>query len=480
MSGLLAYGAYLPYHRLQRKAVAAALGGRGGSGARTVASFDEDTTSLGVEAARITLRGHAAASGPRQVYFATTAPAYLDKTNATAIHAALGLDESVLAVDMVGSVRSGVGALLAASAATEPTLVVLSDIRTGLSGGADERDGGDGAAALLVGPGTPEAPVLAEILANASATEEFLDRWRVPGDDHSRVWEERFGESVYVPLADRAFADLLKQIDLTPDQIDYLIVTGLHARSVASFTRRAGVRPDAVVDGLAKTVGNTGTAHAGLLLADTLDRAGAGKTIVVVVLADGVTVVALRTTEALPEHRAAVSVAAQIAGGRDTLRYADFLNWRGRLATEPPRRPDPDAYAAPPAGRNADWKFGFTGSRCNNCATRHLPPARVCRSCGAVDDMAPERLADTYGTVATFTIDRLAFTPSPPLVAVVIDIDGGGRFKCELTDVDPDSVAIGDRVEMTFRKVNTARGIHNYFWKARPVRAAGSTEGLEA
>ncbi len=94
--------------------------------------------------------------------------------------------------------------------------------------------------------------------------------------------------------------------------------------------------------------------------------------------------------------------------------------------------------------------------------------------------MTPQRLADIHGTVATFTIDRLAFTPSPPLVAVVIDIDGGGRFKCELTDVDPDSVAIGDRVEMTFRKVNTARGIHNYFWKARPVRAAGSTEGLEA
>jgi hypothetical protein len=31
-------------------------------------------------------------------------------------------------------------------------------------------------------------------------------------------------------------------------------------------------------------------------------------------------------------------------------------------------------------------------------------------------------------------------------------------------------VAIGGRVEMTFRKVVTAGGIHNYFWKARPLR----------
>ena len=58
---------------------------------------------------------------------------------------------------------------------------------------------------------------------------------------------------------------------------------------------------------------------------------------------------------------------------------------------------------------------------------------------------------------------------SPPLVAVVIDFDGGGRYRCELTDVDAETVAIGDRVEMTFRRTYTSGGIHNYFWKARPL-----------
>ena len=33
-------------------------------------------------------------------------------------------------------------------------------------------------------------------------------------------------------------------------------------------------------------------------------------------------------------------------------------------------------------------------------------------------------------------------------------------------------VAIGDEVEMTFRRLFTADGVHNYFWKARPVRKA--------
>ena len=84
--------------------------------------------------------------------------------------------------------------------------------------------------------------------------------------------------------------------------------------------------------------------------------------------------------------------------------------------------------------------------------------------------MTHERLADSRATVATFTIDRLAYSLNPPVVAAVVDFDGGGRFRCELTDVDPTAVEIGGRVEMTFRKISTANGVHNYFWKARPVR----------
>ena len=37
-------------------------------------------------------------------------------------------------------------------------------------------------------------------------------------------------------------------------------------------------------------------------------------------------------------------------------------------------------------------------------------------------------------------------------------------------------VAIGDRVAMTFRRLFTADGIHDYFWKGRPIRSATSTE----
>jgi uncharacterized OB-fold protein len=34
-----------------------------------------------------------------------------------------------------------------------------------------------------------------------------------------------------------------------------------------------------------------------------------------------------------------------------------------------------------------------------------------------------------------------------------------------------DDLKIGDRVEMTFRRLFSADGLHNYFWKARPIRS---------
>ncbi len=472
MAGLIAYGAYVPYHRLKRSEIAQVLGGGGGEGTRAVAAYDEDPTSMGVEAARHAVRGVVAAARPRRLLFATADPPYLDKTNANVVHAALALDAGALALDMVGSVRSGIGALLLAAESSTPTLAVLADVRTGLPGGADERDGGDAAAAFLFGDG---APAIAEVVAQASATEEFLDRWRMPGAVASRVWEERFGEHAYGPLADAAFADALKQAGLTPAQVDVLVVAGTHGRAVRAFARGAGVAE--VADDLTGVVGNTGTAHPGLVLGNVLDEAEPGQTIALVVLADGATAVVLRTTDAIASYPRASRVAGQIAEGDDSLRYASFLTWRGVLTREPPRRPDPVGPAAPPSLRSAGYKYGFVAHRCTNCGTVHLPAVRVCVECKAIDHMVEVPMADVPGTVATYTIDHLAFSPSPPVVAAVVDFDGGGRFSCQLTDVDPDAVAIGDRVEMTFRKIVTAGGVHNYFWKARPIAAGTTTTG---
>ena len=475
-AGIVSWGAYLPYWRLERGSIGTAFGTRPGRGTRAVASYDEDTTTLGVEAARRALEPEGVPD-PEDLFFSTPDPAYLDKTNATTIHAALGLPARSGAYDLCGSVRSGWAAFRMAALAgrDRPAMAVISDLRTGLPGGAEEAQSGDGAVAFVFAPDGG----VADVLGLASATDEFLDRWRVPGESASRQWEDRFGEEAQVPLARQAFAEAMDQAGLTPGDVDRLVVAGLHARAVGAVGKALGVPADRLAPSYSAAIGNLGGAEAGAGLADALETAVPGQVIVVVELADGADCLVLRTTEALTGVQARRATAglvgvAELAGrGRKDLPYAVFLTWRGQLRREPPRRPDPERPDAPAMRRNEEWKFGFAASRCLQCGFVHLPPTRVCLSCRSVDRMEPQRLADIRGTVATYTVDHLAFSLSPPMVGAVIDFDGGGRYRGEMTDMDPAAVAIGDRIEMTFRRLYTAQGVHNYFWKARPVTDGG-------
>lgn len=466
--GILGYGAYVPYYRLQRSAIGAVLGSGGGKGTRAVASYDEDATSMSVEAARFAL-GSFDAPTPAAVYFTSVTPPYLDKTNANAIHAALNYPSSVFASDMVGSIRSTTGAVTAALHDSRPVLVTAADVRTGRPGSGDETQLGDAAAAVIIGSDA-DGPVIAEWITSSFATHEFLDRWRSPGWSYSRVWEERFGESVYKPLIAEATNQALKDSELSVADMDTVIITGLHARAVRSAAGAAGVGAVPMAEELTQSIGMTGSAHSLVSLANTLDSAAPNQTIMLITLADGCDVSIFRTTDAIADYTPARPVADQIAQGDDSLDYAKFLTWRGYLDREPPRRPDPAAPAGPPSERNTEWKFGFIGSRDRSTGAVHLPPQRVSVKGGAVDDMERVPMADVLATVATFTIDRLAFSPSPPTIAVVIDFDGGGRFTSQLADAPADEVEIGMRVRMTFRRMLTADGIHNYFWKATPVR----------
>jgi 3-hydroxy-3-methylglutaryl CoA synthase len=471
MRGIIAYGAYVPYYRLQKAAITAALGTGGGRGSRSVASYDEDATSMAVEASRLLMKSAPSGLTPDSVYFASATPPYLDKTNATVIHAALDLPSRVFAGDVGGSPRSVNAALRSALDASRPTLVVASDVRSGRPGSSDEANTGDAAVSWLIGDEN-DGPVIAEWLGGASATAEFLDRWRLPEWNYSRVWEERFGEHAYLPLVTEAAEAAFKECQIEPSDVDAVVLSGLHARAVRGAARAAGVDASHIVDDLTSVVGNTGTPHAGLVLASALDGASPGQTIMVIHLVDGVDVGFYRTTEAISSYQPAKTVGGQIEAGSDALDYNAFLTWRGFLDREPPRRPDPTPPAAPPSFRSERWKYAFVGSKDASSGAIHLPPQRVSVKGGAVDEMEPVPMADVPGTVVTFTIDRLAYSLSPPVIAVVIDFDGGGRFQCQLTDADPDNVKIGDRVSMTFRRLLTADGVHNYFWKARPADGA--------
>ncbi len=461
MAGITRYGSYVPFHRVRRAAMGA------GKGERAVASFDEDAVSMAVEAARDALRGAAA---PDALFFATTSPPYAEKLNAATIQAALDLPAALRSAELGSSSRMGLAALLLgadAAAAGRRPLVCAADVVVGAPGGARESQGGDAASAFLLGP---DAEAGARLVASASATTEVLDVWRLPEDRFAKQWEERFGAEVLAPVLQATVTRALVAACLEPTDLAVVILDATNPRAVEALPRALRLKPEQLADRLLANVGRAGAAHAGLLLARALDRAKPGERILVASLGDGCDVAVFEVTERIGAARPRHAVDAWIASKRDDLAYNAWLKWRGILPFEPPRRPDPDRPAAPAMHRREAWKLAFVGSRCTACNGAHLPPQRVCSACGAVDRMRAESFADRSARVTTYTLDHLAYSLQPPIVDAVLDFEGGGRLVCELTDVEPSRVAIGDELEMTFRRLYTGAGVHNYFWKARPRR----------
>lgn len=105
MRGIISAAGCLPYWQLQD--VSCSQGRSTSPGSGTVASYDEDTTTLAVEAGRLALKGTTAE--PETLWFATSTPTYAEKTNATVDPRRC--DSRRRRFDSGSAVRSGVGAL---------------------------------------------------------------------------------------------------------------------------------------------------------------------------------------------------------------------------------------------------------------------------------------------------------------------------------------------------------------------------------
>ena len=214
MAGIVSYGSYIPYRRLKRAAIAQVLGTTPGRGERSVASFDEDSVSMAVEALRDALKG-APNAEIRSLVYATTTPPYSEKLNAALVGAAAKLPAEIRATDSTGSIRAGLSAILQAADAVTATggsaAVAIADSRLGAPEGKTEQSGGDGAAAFIIGTSN----VIAEIEASASLTREYLDTWRNQGERFAHSWEERFAlTQAYNPLFKRIIHDALAKANI--------------------------------------------------------------------------------------------------------------------------------------------------------------------------------------------------------------------------------------------------------------------------
>jgi uncharacterized OB-fold protein len=107
------------------------------------------------------------------------------------------------------------------------------------------------------------------------------------------------------------------------------------------------------------------------------------------------------------------------------------------------------------------------GSKCEICRTVQFPMTRVCVACRSSERISEVPLGRT-GRVFTFTKDYLYDAPTQPTIMTVVDLDGGGRFLCQMTDVHEREVRIGMPVDLVLRRMREGAQTHHYYWKCRP------------
>ena len=125
------------------------------------------------------------------------------------------------------------------------------------------------------------------------------------------------------------------------------------------------------------------------------------------------------------------------------------------------QRPRPETRNAGRAYWKAAAEGRFVLPHCMRCDKPFWHPRPHCPVCGAYD--VGWKPASGRGTVHTFTIVRQSgdpyFRERVPYVVAMIELDEGVRMMSNIVDCEPDAVAIGMRVAVSFERIDEEIGI---------------------
>ncbi len=476
MVGIKSYGAYVPWLRMSREAVARAWGMPGAPGTVAVANFDEDSLTMACEAASDCLTGFASAD-LGGLFFASTTPPYAEKSAATFIATVLDAPESLCTSDFAVSLRastSAMGAALDAAKAerADDILVTAADTRVSDPMTAWEQTLGDGAGAVLVGCGEG---VIAEYLGSYSAPDEIYLTWRRQSRDRTlkefnarMAQAEGYGKSMVAGI--RA---AMERSGIGPEDIARAVYSAPDFRSHGAVAKALKLDPATQVqDALFACVGGTGTAQPMMMLAGALESGlRAGDLVLLANYGDGVDVFLFRVTEALEVLPPRRGLRGYLGSQAALESYPVYLRYRDRLRMDRPEYSSSTVIL----WRERRELYSLYGSRCLDCGLVRFPPQMVCSRCRANGRHEEVKLA-RRGRLFNFINDRLFESMETPTTLCQVDLEGGGRIFLHMTDRDPEAVELDMEVELTFRKLFEGEDFYTYFWKCRPVRGGGDVE----
>lgn len=469
--GITAYGVFLPRLRMARSAIAHAhawaFPSMRGKGHKTLCSWDEDSITLAVEAARDCLGGQREGFG-RLVFASTTAP-FADLQNASTVASALGLSGQISCTDLGGSTRTGLAGLVNELNNPQPCqrLVVASERRSARPASAQEMTYGSGAVAIQVGNGER----LASYLGSESLSVPFIDHYRMSGQDYDYYAEERWIRDEGVgKLVPATVSTLLKNAAINAADISWFGLSGAPKGSDKLLGKKLGIDGATLLDDFQEGVGDIGAAHSLLQLADALEKAEPGQLIMLVAFGQGCDVALFRKEAGV--RRPQRGVRGALAEGIEETSYLKMLSFAGELNVDWGPRSEVDTKASIAQQYRAHEQIlAFTGGKCKGCGSIQFPSLPNCVNCGESGSQAPLSLADQPAQVATLSADWLQYYPAPPLYVGLAQFDNGARVLMEIVDVGKQELDVGTPLKMVFRikAIDKLRGYRRYFWKATPA-----------
>lgn len=461
--GIHGWGFAIPRRRLPNQAVQEAWSRPGFPGSRSITGHDEDSLTLGLQAA-LQAVGGSDLSTLDSLIFASTTAVFAERSCATLLGSALGLAEGARCIDLSGSLRAGSIALetacdLVAGGSCRNVLVVAADQRNTKPGSGDEFLFGHAGVAVLVGPGEG---AIARILAHCRHANSQIDTWRTAGSRFPRSGDLRFARlGAYARPMQAVLTGTLKEAAWQAGDVDKVVPYSPDIKSASKLLKKNGFDlKRQYCDPASSRLGLTGTAHLLVMLCAAIEGSARGERILALGYGDGASGCALQM-----EAECEAALFKEAVGQGYDISYNRYLALQDLLTRD--EESEGGFTSEIMEERNKPLWYSLAAKRCSSCGVVISLPLPGCPHCQEPTELQPVTLSRT-GTVFSVTQEHYYPTPEPPLGMATVNLDGGGRLTLQVADEDTPLQA-GDRVELVFRRLHSAGGRPNYFWKCRTV-----------
>ena len=344
MSGIVGYGVYIPIYRIKTADIARVWGEdtdriESGLGIieKAVGGIDEDTVTIGVEAARNAMAR--AGIDPQKLgamYVGSESHPYAVKPSATIVAEALGATPNLTAADLEFACKAGTAGLQIILAMVDAKMIeygmaIGSDTAQGRPGDALEYSAASGGAAFIAGPNSES---LATVDATFSFTTDTPDFWRRQHADYPSHGGRFTGKPAYFRHILGATQGLLQKTNTKVSDYDYVVFHQPNGKFPLEAGKKLGIPIEKMKTGLlTPMVGNTYSGASPLGLAAVLDEAKQGNRILVTSFGSGAgsDAFAISVTDRIEDARNKAPLTRDYIGKKKYIDYATYIKFRRKI-----------------------------------------------------------------------------------------------------------------------------------------------------